>query len=44
VELRDRRHRLSAAAALVCLVTAHVIPYVKARANACGLDADGGLV
>jgi CDP-diacylglycerol--glycerol-3-phosphate 3-phosphatidyltransferase len=33
-----------AAAALVCLVLAQVISYVKARAEATGLEADGGLV
>lgn len=33
-----------AAAALVCLVTAQVISYVKARATANGLSADGGMV
>lgn len=31
-----------AVAALVCLVAAQVISYVKARAEASGLDADGG--
>ncbi|MEU6642879.1 phosphatidylinositol phosphate synthase [Saccharomonospora sp. NPDC046836] len=34
----------AAAAALVCLVLAQVISYVKARAEASGLSADGGLV
>ncbi|GAA3564898.1 CDP-alcohol phosphatidyltransferase family protein [Amycolatopsis ultiminotia] len=34
----------AAAAALVCLVLAQVISYVKARAEASGLEADGGLV
>ncbi|OZM72458.1 phosphatidylglycerophosphate synthase [Amycolatopsis antarctica] len=34
----------AAAAALVCLVLAQVISYVKARAEASGLTADGGLV
>jgi CDP-diacylglycerol---glycerol-3-phosphate 3-phosphatidyltransferase len=33
-----------AVAALVCLVTAQVISYVKARAEAAGLRADGGLI
>ncbi|TKG64909.1 phosphatidylinositol phosphate synthase [Prauserella endophytica] len=33
-----------AAAALICLVLAQVISYVKARAEATGLKADGGLV
>src|SRR5256885_5516931 len=33
-----------AAAALICLVLAQVISYVKARAEATGLEADGGLV
>ncbi|MDQ3900985.1 MAG: CDP-alcohol phosphatidyltransferase family protein [Actinomycetota bacterium] len=37
-------NRLLAAAALVCLVTAHVISYIKARAEASGLRADGGMV
>ncbi|GAB2769917.1 phosphatidylinositol phosphate synthase [Amycolatopsis magusensis] len=36
-------HR-AAAAALICLVLAQVISYVKARADASGLAADGGLV
>ncbi len=36
--------RLVGAAALVCLVCAQVISYIKARAEAAGLDADGGLV
>jgi CDP-diacylglycerol--glycerol-3-phosphate 3-phosphatidyltransferase len=35
---------LAAAAALVCLVTAQVVSYVKARADASGLVADGGWV
>ncbi|MBK1788069.1 phosphatidylinositol phosphate synthase [Prauserella cavernicola] len=34
----------AAAAALICLVLAQVISYVKARAEASGLEADGGLV
>lgn len=34
----------TAAAALICLVSAQVISYVKARAEASGLAADGGLV
>ncbi|SHG12558.1 phosphatidylinositol phosphate synthase [Streptoalloteichus hindustanus] len=37
-------NRPLAAAALVCLVAAQVISYVKARAEASGLSADGGLV
>lgn len=36
--------RLTGAAALVCLVAAQVISYVKARAEAEGLKGDGGLV
>ncbi|MCP2166607.1 phosphatidylinositol phosphate synthase [Goodfellowiella coeruleoviolacea] len=36
--------RSLAAASLVCLVAAQVISYVKARAEASGLAADGGLV
>lgn len=32
------------AAALICLVLAQVVSYVKARAEASGLSADGGLV
>ncbi|WP_018685912.1 phosphatidylinositol phosphate synthase [Actinokineospora enzanensis] len=36
--------RTTAVAALVCLVLAQVISYVKARAEASELDADGGLV
>jgi CDP-diacylglycerol--glycerol-3-phosphate 3-phosphatidyltransferase len=38
-----RNHPL-AVAALVCLVAAQVISYVKARADATGLDSGGGLV
>lgn len=34
----------AAAAALLVLVLAQVISYVKARAQACGLSADGGLI
>ncbi|MGW0517333.1 phosphatidylinositol phosphate synthase [Crossiella sp. NPDC003009] len=41
VEAQDRA---LGAAALLCLVTAQVISYVKARAEATGLSADGGLV
>ncbi|MGH3437025.1 MAG: phosphatidylinositol phosphate synthase [Sciscionella sp.] len=37
-------NQLATAAALVCLVSAQVISYVKARADAAGLAADGGLV
>lgn len=37
-------NRPLAGAALVCLVLAQVISYVKARAEATGLTADGGLV
>jgi CDP-diacylglycerol---glycerol-3-phosphate 3-phosphatidyltransferase len=37
-------NRPAAAAALVCLVLAQVISYIKARAEATGLAADGGLV
>ncbi|HEX4704471.1 MAG TPA: CDP-alcohol phosphatidyltransferase family protein [Pseudonocardiaceae bacterium] len=36
--------KLTGAAALVCLVSAQVISYVKARAEATGLVGDGGLV
>lgn len=39
-----QQDRLLAVAGLVCLVTAQVISYVKARAEASGLAADGGLV
>lgn len=39
----DHNNR-AAAAALICLVLAQVISYVKARADASGLEADGGLV
>ena len=35
---------ITGAAALVSLVAAQVISYVKARAEAAGLDGDGGLV
>ena|SRR5690349_5100400 len=37
-------NRPLAGAALVCLVLAQVISYIKARAEATGLQADGGLV
>jgi CDP-diacylglycerol--glycerol-3-phosphate 3-phosphatidyltransferase len=37
-------NRPLAAAALGCLVLGQVISYIKARAEAAGLDADGGLV
>ncbi|SDW34108.1 CDP-diacylglycerol--glycerol-3-phosphate 3-phosphatidyltransferase [Amycolatopsis xylanica] len=40
---RDDNHP-AAAAALICLVLAQVISYVKARAEASGFSADGGLV
>ncbi|SDC33191.1 phosphatidylinositol phosphate synthase [Actinokineospora iranica] len=36
--------RVTAVAALVCLVSAQVISYIKARAEASGLSANGGLV
>jgi CDP-diacylglycerol--glycerol-3-phosphate 3-phosphatidyltransferase len=36
--------RLLAAAALTCLVSAQVISYIKARAEASGLRGDGGMV
>jgi CDP-diacylglycerol--glycerol-3-phosphate 3-phosphatidyltransferase len=39
----DHNNR-AAAAALICLVLAQVISYVKARAEASGLEADGGLI
>jgi CDP-diacylglycerol--glycerol-3-phosphate 3-phosphatidyltransferase len=35
---------VTGAAALICLVSAQVISYIKARAEAAGLRADGGLV
>ncbi|MGH3451898.1 MAG: phosphatidylinositol phosphate synthase [Haloechinothrix sp.] len=37
-------NRTAAAAALLCLVLAQVISYIKARAEASGLKADGGLI
>lgn len=37
-------NRAAAAAGLLVLVLAQVISYIKARAEACGLDADGGLI
>lgn len=37
-------NRPLAAAALVCLVLAQVISYIKARAEAAGLRAEGGLI
>ncbi len=36
--------RLAAVAALICLVAGQLVSYVKARAQAEGLSADGGLV
>jgi CDP-diacylglycerol---glycerol-3-phosphate 3-phosphatidyltransferase len=36
-------NRLLAVAALLCLVSAQVISYIKARAAASGLSADGGM-
>lgn len=36
--------KVLAVAALLCLVTAQVISYVKARAEAAGLRADGGII
>lgn len=36
--------QVTGAAALICLGGAQVISYIKARAEAAGLDADGGLV
>lgn len=41
--VQDDNHP-AAAAALICLVLAQVISYVKARAEASGLEADGGLI
>jgi CDP-diacylglycerol--glycerol-3-phosphate 3-phosphatidyltransferase len=40
----DAGDRLLAAAALTCLVSAQVISYIKARAEASGLCGDGGMV
>lgn len=37
-------HEPSGLAALICLVSAQVISYIKARAEASGLVADGGLI
>jgi CDP-diacylglycerol--glycerol-3-phosphate 3-phosphatidyltransferase len=37
-------NRLLAVAALLCLVSAQVISYIKARAEASGVSADGGMV
>jgi CDP-diacylglycerol--glycerol-3-phosphate 3-phosphatidyltransferase len=39
-----QRNNALAAAGLLCLVTGQVIPYIKARAEACGLSADVGVV
>jgi CDP-diacylglycerol--glycerol-3-phosphate 3-phosphatidyltransferase len=36
-------HRALAVACLICLVAAQVISYIKARADATGLDSGGGL-
>ncbi len=38
------QHRLLFAATLICLVTSQVISYAKARAEASGLNGDGGLI
>ncbi|HJQ45519.1 MAG TPA: CDP-alcohol phosphatidyltransferase family protein [Amycolatopsis sp.] len=40
----DAHSLRAAAAALICLVLGQVISYVKARAEASGLSADGGLI
>ncbi|MFT3899975.1 MAG: CDP-alcohol phosphatidyltransferase family protein [Gordonia sp. (in: high G+C Gram-positive bacteria)] len=37
-------HRALLAATLVCLVTSQVISYAKSRAEAAGLNGDGGLI
>ncbi|MGC5245681.1 phosphatidylinositol phosphate synthase [Gordonia sp. DT219] len=37
-------HRLLFVATLICLVTSQVISYAKARAEAAGLNGDGGLI
>nr|WP_221247436.1 CDP-alcohol phosphatidyltransferase family protein [Gordonia humi] len=37
-------HRLLLIATLICLVTSQVISYAKARAEAAGLNGDGGLI
>ncbi|MFT4125469.1 MAG: CDP-alcohol phosphatidyltransferase family protein [Gordonia sp. (in: high G+C Gram-positive bacteria)] len=37
-------HQLLFIATLICLVTSQVISYAKARAEAAGLDGDGGLI
>ncbi|QDQ97571.1 phosphatidylinositol phosphate synthase [Tomitella fengzijianii] len=37
-------HRLLLVATLICLVTSQVISYAKARAEASGLNGDGGLI
>ncbi|GAA3041717.1 phosphatidylinositol phosphate synthase [Actinokineospora globicatena] len=42
--LFDTGDRVTAVAALICLVLGQVVSYIKARAEASGLDADGGLV
>ncbi|WP_026425468.1 phosphatidylinositol phosphate synthase [Actinokineospora inagensis] len=42
--LFDVGDRTTVVAALICLVLAQVVSYIKARAEATGLDADGGLV
>jgi len=37
-------HRLLLVATLICLVTSQVISYAKSRAEAAGLNGDGGLI
>ncbi|WP_132993510.1 phosphatidylinositol phosphate synthase [Gordonia zhaorongruii] len=37
-------HRLLLIATLICLVTSQVISYAKARAEAAGLNGDGGII
>jgi len=40
----DAQHRLLLVATLICLVTSQVISYAKSRAEAAGLNGDGGLI
>ncbi len=37
------RHRVTAVAAILCLVVGSVVPYARARAEGLGIDAKGGI-
>ena len=42
--VRHAQHRRWWSPTLICLVTSQVISYIKARAEASGLDGDGGII